>query len=46
LYNIKPVVVLAVVLIIFAPLLPNIYAGGARLDYDERYKDIPGVPES
>ena len=36
---------MAVVLIIFAPLLPNIYAGGPRLDYDERYEDIPGAPE-
>jgi len=45
LYNIKSVVVLAVALIIFASLLPNIYAGGPRLDYDERYKDIPGAPE-
>lgn len=26
-------------------LLSNVYASGPRLDYDERYEDIPGAPE-
>lgn len=26
-------------------LVPNVYAGGARGDYDERYEDVPGAPE-
>jgi hypothetical protein len=42
LYNIKPVVVLAVaVIILFASFLPNIYAGGPRNDWLTDYNNIP-----
>ncbi|MGE5662376.1 MAG: hypothetical protein ACM3X1_09050 [Ignavibacteriales bacterium] len=30
---------------IFILLVPNVYASGPRLDYDEAYADIPGAPE-
>ena len=26
-------------------LVPNVFASGPRMDYDERYEDIPGAPE-
>jgi hypothetical protein len=46
LYSIKPVVVLAVALIIlFASFLPNIYAGGPRNDWFTDYNNIPGAPQ-
>ena len=25
--------------------MPNVYAGGPRLDYDERYSGVPGAPD-
>ena len=25
--------------------ISNVYASGPRLDYDERYEDVPGAPE-
>ena len=25
--------------------MSNVYAGGPRLDWDQRYEDIPGAPE-
>jgi hypothetical protein len=37
------------ILIAISPILmlaiPNVYAGGPRLDWDQRYEDIPGAPE-
>ncbi|MGB7883418.1 MAG: hypothetical protein WBL44_11870, partial [Nitrososphaeraceae archaeon] len=37
-------------LLVIIPLLSvatiaNVYASGPRLDYDERYEDVPGAPE-
>ncbi len=34
-----------VIIPIFILLVPNVYASGPRLDYDERYEDVPGAPE-
>ena len=34
-----------VIIPIFIVLVPNVYASGPRLDYDERYEDVPGAPE-
>ena len=36
---------LAIIPIFILLLVPNVYASGPRLDYDERYEDVPGAPE-
>ena len=33
-----------VIIAIFILLVSNVYASGPRLDYDERYEDVPGAP--
>jgi hypothetical protein len=35
-----------IIMIIFAAIgIQSAYAGGPRMDWDERYEDIPGAPE-
>jgi hypothetical protein len=36
---------LAIIPLLFVATIANVYAGGPRLDYDERYEDVPGAPE-
>jgi hypothetical protein len=37
---------LALVVVVLAAIeIQSAYAGGPRMDWDERYEDIPGAPE-
>ena len=37
--------VIVVMAILTVTIIPNVYAGGPRHDYVERYEDVPGGPE-
>ncbi|MGH9925363.1 MAG: hypothetical protein ACRD5B_08290, partial [Nitrososphaeraceae archaeon] len=36
---------LAIIPLLIVVTISNVYASGPRLDYDERYVDVPGAPE-
>jgi hypothetical protein len=36
---------LVIILLLMVTTISNVYASGPRLDYDERYEDVPGAPE-
>jgi len=36
---------LTIISLLMLTAIPSAYAGGPRLDYDERYEDVPGAPE-
>ena len=36
---------LAIIPLLMIATITNVYASGPRLDYDERYEDVPGAPE-
>lgn len=38
-------ITIAIVTAVFALGIQNVNAGGPRMDWDERYEDIPGAPE-
>jgi hypothetical protein len=35
---------LAIIPLLMLATISNVYASGPRLDYDERYEDVPGAP--
>ncbi|MGH9982510.1 MAG: hypothetical protein ACRD8W_00965 [Nitrososphaeraceae archaeon] len=36
---------LAIIPLLMLATISNVYASRPRLDYDERYEDVPGAPE-
>jgi hypothetical protein len=36
---------LAIIPLLMLATISNVFASGPRLDYDERYEDVPGAPE-